>query len=150
MANEMKACCGGFLVGEGLEMDGKVLKASGGAGGANFYHVEISGEVPSWAGGGEILFLSFAVATDAEFTNKDEFIDFLNEEGFLYMVSTSREGMFTDDEDNDYEILTSSFVNIGDSGMCARVVCLNSDDGSVHVKDLPLYPDTIEIDIAKR
>lgn len=33
MANEMKACCGGFLVGEGLEMDGKVLKASGGAGG---------------------------------------------------------------------------------------------------------------------
>lgn len=28
MANEMKAVCGGFLVGEGLEMDGKVLKAS--------------------------------------------------------------------------------------------------------------------------
>lgn len=33
MANEMKAVCGGFLVGEGLTMDGKVLKATGGGSG---------------------------------------------------------------------------------------------------------------------
>lgn len=35
MANEMKACCGGFLVGDGLTMEGKVLKATGGSGGGN-------------------------------------------------------------------------------------------------------------------
>lgn len=30
MANEKKAVCGGFLIGDGLQMDGKVLSASGG------------------------------------------------------------------------------------------------------------------------
>ena len=30
MSNEQKVCCGGFFIGDGLEMDGKTLKALGG------------------------------------------------------------------------------------------------------------------------
>lgn len=32
MSNEQKVCCGGFFIGDGLEMDGKTLKALGGGG----------------------------------------------------------------------------------------------------------------------
>lgn len=34
---EKKIMCGGFLVGDGLDIDGKTLYATGGGGGAKFY-----------------------------------------------------------------------------------------------------------------
>lgn len=37
---EQKAVCGGFLVGEGLKMEGKVLSAEGGGGSIRIYNVE--------------------------------------------------------------------------------------------------------------
>lgn len=40
MSNEQKVCCGGFFIGDGLEMDGKTLKALGGGGdGYSYYPV---------------------------------------------------------------------------------------------------------------
>ena len=39
MANEKKAVCGGFLIGDGLQMDGKVLSATGDSGGYSYYFV---------------------------------------------------------------------------------------------------------------
>lgn len=149
MANEMKAVCGGFLVGDGLTMDGKVLKASGSAGGCNFYTVEIHGDVPSWAGGGTIPFMSFVVATEDTFTNKEEFISYLEDEGYLYMVSTFRNGAYVDD-DGGYTILNAYFVNTGDSGISVQIKCIQDSDSSVHSYDLPIYPDTIEIEITAK
>lgn len=35
-----KISCGGFYLGEGLELDGKVLKAAGGGGGGMVVHIE--------------------------------------------------------------------------------------------------------------
>lgn len=44
MLNEQKVCCGGFFIGDGLEMDGKTLKALGGGseGGYTYYPVSIT------------------------------------------------------------------------------------------------------------
>ena len=150
MANEMKACCGGFLVGEGLEMDGKVLKASGSAGGCNFYNIEINGEVPSWAGGGSISYLRFSAVTDATFTNKEQFLSYLEDEGYNYMITTCMGGGYNDDSDEYNMIFNACFKNVGDSGMCVVLNCIQESDGSAHEYFIPLYPDTIEIDITAK
>lgn len=39
MSNEQKVCCGGFFIGDGLEMDGKTLKALGGGSDGQIYKV---------------------------------------------------------------------------------------------------------------
>lgn len=46
MANEKKAVCGGFLIGDGLQMDGKVLSASGDGGKLLVVHVIWEGDEP--------------------------------------------------------------------------------------------------------
>lgn len=40
--SEVKAVCGGFIVGEGLEMNGKVLSATGGAGDDAFFLITVT------------------------------------------------------------------------------------------------------------